>query len=86
MNFESAFDKRIPVEEGQHYYGGYVYFNGGCQKLPEALAAYIENHGGTITYGTIVDKVLVEECTAKGIHLLPYSLQLPCPCIGCFIL
>lgn len=69
MNFESAFDMRIPVEEGQHYYGGYVYFTGGCQMLPEALAAYIENHGGTITYGTVAEKVLVENGTATGIRL-----------------
>ena len=69
MNFESAFDKRIPVEEGQHYYGGYVYFTGGCQKLPEALAAYIQDHGGTISYGAVADKVLIENKTAAGIRL-----------------
>ena len=69
MNFESAFDMRIPIEEGQHYYGGYVYFTGGCQKLPEALAAYIEQRGGTIAYGTVVEKVLVENGTATGIRL-----------------
>ena len=55
------------MEEGQHYYGGYVYFTGGCQKLPEALAAYIESHGGCITYGTVADKVLMENGAAKGI-------------------
>ncbi len=69
MNFESAFDMRIPVEEGQHYYGGYVYFTGGCQKLPEALADYIENHGGQISYGSIVDKVLIKNGAAAGIRL-----------------
>lgn len=69
MNFESAFDMRIPVEEEKQYHGGYVYFTGGCQKLPEALATYIEHHGGTITYNTVVDKVLVENGTAKGIRL-----------------
>lgn len=69
MNFESAFDMRIPVEEGQHYYGGYVYFTGGCQKLPEALADYITKHGGCISYGTVVDKVLVENGIAKGVRL-----------------
>lgn len=69
MNFESAFDKRIPVEEGQHYYGGYVYFTGGCQKLPEALSEYILSHGGSITYGSIVDKVLIDNNSVKGIRL-----------------
>lgn len=69
MNFESAFDMRIPVEEGQHYHGGYVYFTGGCQKLPEALADYITTHGGTITYGTVVEKVLIQNGTATGVRL-----------------
>lgn len=69
MNFETAFDKRIPVEEGQRYNGGYVYFTGGCQKLPEALAAYIESHGGTFSYGTVVENVLVENGKAAGIRL-----------------
>lgn len=69
MNFESAFDMRIPVEEGQHYYGGYVYFTGGCQKLPEALADYITAQGGTITYGTVVEKVLIQNGTATGVRL-----------------
>ena len=68
MNFESAFDMRIPVEEDKQYNGGYVYFTGGCQKLPEALASYIESHGGTIRYGTIAEKVLIEDGTATGIR------------------
>lgn len=70
MNFESAFDMRIPVEEGQHYHGGYVYFTGGCQKLPEALADYITSHGGTITYSTVVEKVLIQNGTATGVRLV----------------
>lgn len=69
MNFESAFDMRIPLEEGRHYYGGYCYFVGGCQKLPEALAKYIEDRGGQIHYGTIVEKVLMEAGKAVGIRL-----------------
>lgn len=69
MNFESAFDKRIPIEEDEHYYGGYCYFTGGCQKLPEALASYIEERHGKIHYGTIVEKVLIEEGKTVGIRL-----------------
>ena len=69
MNFESAFDMRIPVEEEKHYNGGYVYFTGGCQKLPEALEAYIKNHGGSISYGAVAEKVIIENGTAKGIKL-----------------
>ncbi|MBQ3194745.1 MAG: NAD(P)/FAD-dependent oxidoreductase [Oscillospiraceae bacterium] len=83
MNFESAFDLRIPIEEGQHYYGGYVYFTGGCQKLPEALADYIRNHGGTITYGAIVDKVLIENNTATGIRLSDGSEFAADMVVGC---
>lgn len=70
MNFETAFEKRIPLEKnGVVYYPGYCYINGGCQKLPEALADYITSHGGEIHYGTIVEKVLIEDGAAKGIRL-----------------
>lgn len=83
MNFESAFDMRIPVEENQHYYGGYVYFTGGCQKLPEALAAYIENRGGSITYHTVVEKVLIENGEAKGIRLADGTCEYADMVVGC---
>lgn len=70
MNFETAFDKRIPLEKnGKPYYPGYCFIRGGCQKLPEALADYITAHGGQIHLNTIVDKVLVEQGQAKGIRL-----------------
>lgn len=70
MNFETAFEKRIPLEKnGVVYYPGYCYITGGCQKLPEALADYITSHGGHIHYGTIVEKVLIEDGAAKGIRL-----------------
>ena len=69
-NFETAFDKRIPLEKnGKKYYPGYCYVKGGCQKIPEALANYITDHGGKIHYGTVVEKVLVENKTAQGIKL-----------------
>ena len=69
-NFETAFDKRIPLEKGgKKYYPGYCYIKGGCQKIPEALAEYIVSHGGIIHYNTIVDKVLIENGKAKGIRL-----------------
>lgn len=70
MNFETAFDKRIPLEKnGKTYYPGYCFINGGCQKLPQALADYITAHGGTIHLNTIVEKVLVEDGSVKGIRL-----------------
>lgn len=69
-NFETAFDKRIPLERnGKTYYPGYCYIKGGCQKIPEALADYITSHGGKIHYNTVVEKVLVENGKAKGIRL-----------------
>lgn len=69
-NFETAFDKRIPLEKkGKTYYPGYCYIKGGCQKIPEALADYITSHGGKIHYNTVVEKVLVENGKAKGIRL-----------------
>ena len=69
-NFETAFDKRIPLEKnGKTYYPGFCYVKGGCQKIPEALADYITSHGGKIHYNTVVEKVLVENGKAKGIRL-----------------
>ena len=69
-NFETAFDKRIPLEKkGKKYYPGYCYIQGGCQKIPEALADYITAHGGEIHYGTVVDKVLVKSGKVQGIRL-----------------
>ena len=69
-NFETAFDKRIPLEKkGKKYYPGYCYIKGGCQKIPEALAEYIEAHGGKIHYNTIVEKVIIDDKTVKGIRL-----------------
>ncbi len=69
-NLETAFDKRIPLDKnGKKYYPGYCYVKGGCQKIPEALADYITSHGGTFHYGSVVDKVLVEDGKAKGIRL-----------------
>ena len=69
-NFETAFDKRIPLDKGgKKYYPGYCYIQGGCQKLPEALADYVTSHGGRIVYNTVVDKVLVEDGRVKGVRL-----------------
>lgn len=69
-NFETAFDKRIPLDKnGKKYYPGYCYVKGGCQKIPEALADYIISHGGTIHYNTVVEKVLVDNRIVKGVRL-----------------
>jgi phytoene dehydrogenase-like protein len=69
-NFETAFDKRIPLyKNGKKFYPAFCYIKGGCQKIPEALADYITSHGGKIHYNTIVEKVNVENRYAKSILL-----------------
>ena len=69
-NFETAFDKRIPLyKDGNKYYPGYCYIKGGCQRIPESLAEYITSHGGKIHYNTIVEKVNIENKEAKSILL-----------------
>ena len=70
VNTETAFDKRIPVERGGAlYYPSYRYIVGGCQKLPEALCAYILDHGGAFMPGTVAEKVLVDGGRAVGVRL-----------------
>ena len=69
-NFETAFDKRIPLDKnGKKYYPGFCYVVGGCQKIPESLAKYIEDHGGKFIYNTVVNKVIVEDKVVKGVIL-----------------
>ena len=69
-NPETAFDKRIPTEKnGRLYYPVFSFIQGGCQKLPEALADYITTHGGCVHQNTVVEKVLIENGQAKGIRL-----------------
>ena len=83
-NFETAFDKRIPLtKNGKTYYPGYCYVKGGCQKIPEALADYITSHGGEIIYNTVVDKVLVENGKAAGVRLSDGSTHKCDLVVGC---
>ncbi|MBQ6466144.1 MAG: NAD(P)/FAD-dependent oxidoreductase [Oscillospiraceae bacterium] len=70
VNTETAFDKRIPAEkDGMLYYPSYRYIVGGCQKLPEALCAYILGRGGQFLSQTVAQKVLVEDGKAVGVRL-----------------
>ncbi len=70
LNFETAFDKRIPLQKnGKTYYPGYCYIEGGCQKLPEALADCIRDNGGQIVLNTVVERVLIEDGRAVGVRL-----------------
>lgn len=69
-NFETAFDKRIPLyKKNKKYYPGFNYVVGGCQLIPESLAKYITDNGGKIIYNTIVTKVNVKEKKVCGITL-----------------
>ena len=70
VNTETAFDKRIPTEKnGRLYYPSYRYIVGGCQKLPEALCAYILGRGGQFLPQTTAEKVLIEGGRAVGVRL-----------------
>lgn len=83
-NFETAFDKRIPLDKnGKKYYPGYCYVDGGCQKIPEALADYITSHGGEIVYNTVVDKVIVEDGKAKAVRLADGTVDECDLVVGC---
>lgn len=69
-NLETTYDKRIPLyRNNKKYYPGFCYIKGGCQKIPESLANYFTSNGGIIHYNTIVDKVIVENGRACGVHL-----------------
>ena len=70
VNTETAFDKRIPAEKkGKLYYPSYRYIVGGCQKLPEALCAYILSRGGQFLSQTVAQRVLIEDGRAVGVRL-----------------
>ncbi len=84
LNFETAFEKRIPLEKkGKPYYPGYCYIKGGCQKLPEALARFIEDHGGHFRYGAVVQKVTIESGKANGILLADGTMVQADLVVGC---
>lgn len=84
VNTETAFDKRIPVERGKKlYYPGYRYLVGGCQKLPEALCAYILARGGTFLKRTVAEKVLIENGRAVGVRLADGRTVAADAVVGC---
>lgn len=83
-NPETAFDKRIPTEKnGKLYYPVFSFIQGGCQKLPEALADYITAHGGCIHQNTVVEKVLIENGQTKGIRLTDGTVVAADAVVGC---
>ena len=83
-NPETAFDKRIPLDKnGKSYYPGFCYVDGGCQKMPEALADCITSHGGEIIYNTVVDKVIIENGRAKAVRLADGTIDECDMVVGC---
>ena len=70
VNIETAFDKRIPLQytkAGPR--PGYNYVIGGCEKLVEALAGVVTDHGGEIFTSSPVEKIIVENNKATGVRL-----------------
>lgn len=67
-NAETAFDDRIDIydRQGRQYYPAFNYVTGGVQKIPEALASFIENNGGQFLFGHTVKKINIEDNTAKS--------------------
>jgi phytoene dehydrogenase-like protein len=52
-----------------YYFDGGCYPQGGGHAIPEALIGQLERHGGGITLGTEVDRILIEEGQAVGVRL-----------------
>lgn len=70
VNIETAFDKRIPLEEkGKKVRNGFGYVKGTIYSLIEALSRVIKDHGGIIKVNSTVIKVNIEQGKAKGITL-----------------
>ena len=70
-NAETAFDDRIDIYDrhGKQYYPAFNYVTGGVQRIPEALAEYIERNGGTFMFNRTVRKINIEGHTARSVTL-----------------
>jgi len=70
LNIETAFEKRIPL---QYTKAGprpsYNHVIGGCEKLVEALAGAVTDHGGEIFTSSPVEKIIVEDNKVTGVRL-----------------
>ena len=70
VNEETAFDKRIPPEAKKDMYQTeFNYVQNGCEQLVNVLTKFITQHGGEIHTQTKVDRIVIENQTAKGIIL-----------------
>lgn len=70
INLETAFDKRIPLEEkGKKVRNGFGYVRGTIYKVIEELADVIIKHGGKIITHTTVTNVNIVDKKAVGITI-----------------
>jgi phytoene dehydrogenase-like protein len=70
IHLETAFDKRIPTYPGtQSAQTAYTYFQGGCQKLVEAVMGVVKADGGQVLTDTPVKRILIENRRTTGVEL-----------------
>jgi all-trans-retinol 13,14-reductase len=70
IHLETAFDKRIPTYPGtQSAQTAYTYFQGGCQKLVEAVMGVVKANGGQVLTDTPVKRILIENRRTTGVEL-----------------
>ena len=61
----------LHVGLANHYFRGAYYPVGGGQAIADALAAYIEAHGGSVHLRTPVEQILVRDGRATGVRVAP---------------
>jgi phytoene dehydrogenase-like protein len=70
IHLETAFDKRIPHQPGtRSARSGYTYILGGCQSLVQAVMSVIDKFGGRVVTGARVEKIVVQDVTARGVQV-----------------
>ncbi len=69
VNFETAFENRIPLQTRFGPQPSYTVVKGGVGKMAEALAAMVTAHGGTILTNHEVKKLLIENNKVAGVQL-----------------
>jgi phytoene dehydrogenase-like protein len=55
------------VAQGSYFSGGGYFIKGGSQMLSDYLASIIEDHGGKVIYGHMVNEIIIENGAATGV-------------------
>ncbi|NQT27595.1 NAD(P)/FAD-dependent oxidoreductase [candidate division KSB1 bacterium] len=55
------------IAQGSFFSGGGYFIKGGSQMLSDYLASIIENQGGEVIYGHLVEEIIVEDGSATGV-------------------